>query len=64
MSFQTTIFSNLYEKQDENICISAFSIYQIISLVSNGVIEQAQKEIFKELIPLCKINNSIIYKWK
>ncbi len=55
-TFQTTLFSHLYQKDDENICISPLSIYQIISLVSNGAIEETQKEIFKTLIPDGKIN--------
>ena len=56
MTFQTTIFSHLYKKPNENICISPLSIYQIISLVSNGAIEKTQEEIFKALIPDGKIN--------
>ena len=64
LTFQTNLFNNLqkltynkllslnnYIYQNKNICISPLSIYQIMSLVSNGANGNTQKEILKSLIP-------------
>ena len=45
LSFQENIFNNiLKKKKGQNILISPFSIYQILSLTSNGAIDETQKE--------------------
>ena len=62
LNFQNQIFYNLqqltnnklpsltqYKYKNKNICISPLSIYQIISLVSNGANGQTQKEILQVL---------------
>ena len=67
--FQTNLFHNLqkvinnklpsltnYIYKKTNICISPLSIYQIMSLVSNGANGKTQKEILESLIPF-KNNN-------
>ena len=56
LTFQTTLFSHLYNDPNENICISPLSIYQIVSLVSNGASGITQKEILQALIPDSKID--------
>ena len=49
LTFQTTLFSHLYNDPNKNICISPLSIYQIISLTSNGANGKTQKEILEVL---------------
>ena len=56
LTFQTTLFSHLYNDPNKNICISPLSIYQIVSLVSNGASGITQKEILQALIPDSKID--------
>ena len=56
LTFQTTLFSHLYNNPNENVCISPLSIYQIVSLVSNGATGITQKEILQALIPDSKID--------
>ena len=47
------------ENQNENICISPLSLYQILSLVSNGAVGKTQEEILNVLVPNNKINKKI-----
>ena len=59
LPFQIKIFSLLNENQNENICISPLSLYQILSLVSNGAVGKTQEEILNVLVPNNKINKKI-----
>ena len=56
LTFQTSLFSHLYNKPNQNLCISPLSIYQIMSLLSNGASGNTQKEIIQALIPDSKID--------
>jgi serine protease inhibitor len=62
LTFQTTLFSHLYNNPNENICISPLSIYQIVSLVSNGASGKTQDEILKALLPDSIINKKSQFK--
>ena len=62
LTFQTTIFSHLYQNQNKNICISPLSIYQVISLVSNGASGKTQDEILKALVPDSSVNKKTQFK--
>jgi serpin B len=62
LTFQTTIFSHLYQNQNENICISPLSIYQVMSLVSNGASGKTQDEILKALVPDSSVNKKTQFK--
>ena len=62
LTFQTSLFNHLYNKPNENICISPLSIYQIISLISNGASGVTQIEILKALVPDSKINKKSLLK--
>ena len=53
---------NLYKNENENICISPLSIYQIVSLVSNGASGKTQNEILKALLPDSIINKKSQFK--
>ena len=59
LPFQIKLFSLLNENQNENICISPLSLYQILSLVSNGAVGKTQEEILNVLVPNNKINKKI-----
>ena len=72
LTFQAKIFENLnqftynkltsfsnYKYKKQNICISPISIYQIISLVSNGANKKTQKEILQALIQNQNLDNKI-----
>jgi serpin B len=73
LTFQSTIFSHLYQNSNTNICISPLSLYQSLSLLSNGAVGKTQEEIFKILIQnnkldkktqlLININNQQIKKY-
>ncbi len=67
LTFKTNLFNNLqkltynklpsltnYIYQKKNICISPLSIYQIMSLVSNGANGKTQNEILESLISFKK----------
>ena len=72
LTFQTTMLNNLL-KPNENICICPISIYQVVSLVSNGASGKTYEEIVKSLIPdteikkntalLLNINNQDILRY-
>ncbi len=62
LTFQTTIFSHLYQNQNQNICISPLSIYQVMSLVSNGASGKTQDEILKALVPDSSVNKKTQFK--
>ena len=50
--FQDTILIKVLEmNKDINIMISPFSIYQALSILANGAIEETQKEILEVLFP-------------
>ena len=53
LTFQTSLFNHLYNNPNENICISPLSIYQIMSLLSNGA---------QALVPDSKINKKSLLK--
>ena len=53
---------NLYKNENTNICISPLSIYQIVSLVSNGASGKTQNEILKALLPDSIINKKSQFK--
>ena len=60
LSFQENLFKTILEDEKEkNILISPFSIYQILSLTSNGAAEETLKEMLKVLIPYKEIDNEI-----
>ena len=74
-TFQTNLFNNLqkltnnklssltnYNYKKSNICISPISIYQIISLVSNGANGMTQEEILQSLFPKNNLDKSIQIK--
>ena len=74
-TFQTNLFNNLqkltnnklssltnYNYKKSNICISPISIYQIISLVSNGANGITQEEILQSLFPKNNFDKSIQIK--
>ena len=47
-TFQEKLFLNIYEdNRDNNIMISPFIIYQVLSLLSNGAKGETQKEILE-----------------
>ena len=56
LSFQEILFYKIVQKT-KNVVVSPFSIYQILSLVSNGAYGETQKEILKVLIPYKNIDN-------
>ena len=75
ITFQTNLFNNLqkltynkllslnnYIYQNKNICISPLSIYQVISLVSNGASGKTQDEILKALVPDSSVNKKTQFK--
>ena len=57
LTFQTTMLNNLL-KPNENICICPISIYQVVSLVSNGASGKTYEEIVKSLIPDIEIKKN------
>ena len=59
LTFQSTIFSHLYQNSKTNICISPLSLYQSLSLLSNGAVGKTQEEIFKILIQNNKLDKKI-----
>ena len=46
LTFQSTIFSHLYKNSNTNICIYLLSLYQSLSLLSNGAVGKTQEELF------------------
>ena len=62
LSFQTTMLSYLFNNPSQNICISPLSIYQVVSLISNGATGKTQNEILKALIPDSNINTKTQFK--
>ena len=73
LTFQATMLNNLILKSQDNICICPISIYQVVSLVSNGAAGKTYEEIVKSLIPgreikkntqlLLNINNQDILRY-
>ena len=67
-SFQLSLFNHLNSKyQEKNLIISPLSIYQAISLVTNGAVGQTQKELLtfldnKEMEEINSINLRILNK--
>ena len=65
-SFQTTLFSRMCkEKKGENLIISPLSIFQVLSLTTNGAKRETQSEMLevlqaKDIEEINKINNDII----
>ena len=64
-SFQDNILKKILEKNEkenikENIMISPFSLYQVLSLLSNGAKGDTQKEILKVLYPDKEINDNLV----
>ena len=60
-AFQDNVFKKILEKNEgENIMFSPLSIYQILSLLSNGAKENTQKEILKILFPNEEPNEDLI----
>ena len=60
-SFQDKLFRKILENnKTENILISPFSIYQILSLLSNGATAETQKEIFQTIYPNKEINKNLL----
>ena len=62
--FEDIILKKILEKNDKkkNIMISPFSIYQVLSNLANGAIDETQKEILQIIFPENEIedNNSIL----
>ena len=69
-SFQLSLFNKLNSKYKENnLIISPLSIYQAISLVTNGADGETQKELLKllderEMEEINLINKEILHKIK
>ena len=61
LTFQATMLNNLILKSQENICICPISIYQVVSLVSNGASGKTYEEIVKSLIPDTEIKKRLPY---
>ena len=60
-SFQDNLFKKIIENNEgENIMISPFSIYQVLSLLSNGAKGDTRKEILKTLYPDKEINENLL----
>ena len=60
-SFQDNLFKKIIENNEgKNIMISPFSIYQVLSLLSNGAKGETQKEILKVLYPNKEINENLL----
>ena len=60
-SFQDNLFKKIIENnKGKNIMISPFSIYQVLSLLSNGAKGDTQKEILKALYPDKTINENLL----
>ena len=61
LSFQENLFINLLKKEkDKNILISPFSIYEILTLTTNGAVNETQKEMLEVLVPYKKIENKTL----
>ena len=58
LTFQATMLNNLILKSQENICICPISIYQVVSLISNGAAGKTYEEIVKSLIPGAEIRKN------
>ena len=62
-TFQDNLFKKIIENNEgKNIMISPFSIYQVLSLLSNGAKGDTQKEILKVLYPNKEINENLLNK--
>ena len=62
-SFQDNLLKEIIENNEgKNIMISPFSIYQVLSLLSNGAKGDTQKEILKALYPDKEINENLLNK--
>ena len=60
-SFQDNFLKKILEKNEkENIMVSPFSLYQVLSLLSNGAKGDTQKEILKVLYPDKEINDNLV----
>ena len=65
LSYQDNLFRKIIEKNEgENVMISPLSLYQFLSLLSNGASGDTQKEILKVLFPdkemdINKINENV-----
>ena len=61
LSFQENLFKNILKKEkDKNILISPFSIYEILTLTTNGAVNETQKEMLEVLVPYKKIENKTL----
>ena len=61
LSFQEILFKNIMKiDKKNNVLISPFSIYEILSLVTNGAVNETQKEMLKVLIPYKEIDNKTL----
>ena len=61
LSFQENLFKTiLQEQKGNNILISPMSIYEILTLTSNGITEETLEEMIKVLVPHKEIDNSIL----
>ena len=60
LSFQTELFKNINENSSENILISPVSLYQSLSLLSNGGNGDTQKEILQLLLPNTIIDSNTL----
>ena len=55
------MLNNLISKSHENVCICPISIYQVVSLTSNGASGKTYEEIVKSLIPDTEIKKRLPY---
>ena len=63
LSFQDILLRKTIENNpDKNIMISPYSLYKMLSLLSNGAIGNTQKEILELLNPDKEIDESILEK--
>ena len=63
LSFQDMLLRKTIENNpDKNIMISPYSLYKMLSLLSNGAIDNTQKEILELLNPDKEIDESILEK--
>ena len=62
-SYQDNLLRKVIEKNEgENIMISPLSLYQLLSLLSNGASGETRKEILQVLFPGKTIDNNFINK--
>ena len=58
-AFQEDLFVNIYEKkEDKNIMISPFGLYQVLAILANGAVGETQTEILQNILSKEEIKNT------